>query len=290
MTRWYLTSLALALLLAGCGAKSSERGMQEAYKRAKEGNWEKVLELTAPRVRDVPGDMGAKALKSLALLHLKGKEDTVSMDEAVELMRQALDAYPKRYDYQFAYGWLLLNLERYEEALPHLREAYDLHIQVDKSKVIGQDVQGNIKYALALCYAKTRQYNEAIKYFGQAQKSSPHKNWPAIDANIGACYCCLGEDTKAVQWMDKAYYKALEENKKIGEDGKPMPPYPDMDIIAINQAVAHEYLGDDKNLTKDWYTYAEQLLREKLVVTQDIRERAKINNLLGTIAKRKTQL
>lgn len=295
----WMAAMAMFLLVAGCGPKSSERNLQEAYRKARVGDWEQVLALTAPRVKDVPNDIGAKALKSLALLNVK-RDDPESMEEAITLMRQAVSASPTRYDYQLAYGWLLLNLERYDEALQPLRAAYDLHIKVDKSKVIGQDVQGTIKYALAVCCMKNHLFDEAIKYFEQSLKSTPYNAWPSIYSNIGCCYVCKKDLQKAMEWMGKAYTKAQENSKIRGADGKLAGPYEDLDAIAVNMAVISDYLSFP-NLNRvnstlylgpsiQWYAYAESLLRQRLVASQDQEERASIQKQISTISIRRNGL
>ena len=294
MKKW-MAAMAMLLLVAGCGPKSSERNLQEAYRKARVGDWEQVLALTAPRVKDVPNDIGAKALKSLALLNVK-RDDAESMEEAVTLMRQAVNAYPTRYDYQLAYGWLLLNLERYDEALQPLRTAYDLHIKVDKSKVIGQDVQGTIKYALALCCMKNRLYDDAIKYFEQSLKSTPYSTWPSIYSNIGCCYACKSDFQKAMEWVSKSYTRAQENSKIRGTDGKLPGPYEDLDAIAVNMAVISDYLSFP-NFNRvnsalylgpsiQWYTYAESLLKNRLVDSQDPMERAAIQKQVSSLENR----
>ena len=294
MKKW-MAAMAMLLLVAGCSPKSSERNLQEAYRKARVGDWEQVLALTAPRVKDVPNDIGAKALKSLALLNVK-RDDTESMEEAVTLMRQAVNAYPTRYDYQLAYGWLLLNLERYDEALQPLRTAYDLHIKVDKSKVIGQDVQGTIKYALALCCMKNHLYDDAIKYFEQSLKSTPYSTWPSIYSNIGCCYACKSDFQKAMEWVSKSYTRAQENSKIRGTDGKLPGPYEDLDAIAVNMAVISDYLSFP-NFNRvnsalylgpsiQWYTYAESLLKNRLVDSQDPMERAAIQKQVSSLENR----
>ena len=294
MKKW-MAAMAMLLLVAGCGPKSSERNLQEAYRKARVGDWDQVLALTAPRVKDVPNDIGAKALKSLALLNVK-RDDAESMEEAVTLMRQAVNAYPTRYDYQLAYGWLLLNLERYDEALQPLRTAYDLHIKVDKSKVIGQDVQGTIKYALALCCMKNRLYDDAIKYFEQSLKSTPYSTWPSIYSNIGCCYACKSDFQKAMEWVSKSYTRAQENSKIRGTDGKLPGPYEDLDAIAVNMAVISDYLSFP-NFNRvnsalylgpsiQWYTYAESLLKNRLVDSQDPMERAAIQKQVSSLENR----
>ena len=298
MKKW-MAAMAMLLLVAGCSPKSSERNLQEAYRKARVGDWEQVLALTAPRVKDVPNDIGAKALKSLALLNVK-RDDAESMEEAVTLMRQAVNAYPTRYDYQLAYGWLLLNLERYDEALQPLRTAYDLHIKVDKSKVIGQDVQGTIKYALALCCMKNRLYDDAIKYFEQSLKSTPYSTWPSIYSNIGCCYACKSDFQKAMEWVSKSYTRAQENSKIRGTDGKLPGPYEDLDAIAVNMAVISDYLSFP-NFNRvnsalylgpsiQWYTYAESLLKNRLVDSQDPKERAAIQKQVSSLENRRNGL
>ena len=230
-----LLLIAMMAVVAGCSPKSSERNMIEAHRLAKAGEWRDVLDLTTQRVKDVPGDMNAKVLKALALMNVHSDNPDLR-EEAVDLMRQVTSANPDRYDYQLVYGWILLNYGRTSDALLPLKTAYDLHINnVDKNAVIGQDVQGTIKYALAVCHRKNKMYPEAIKFYEQALKSTPYSNWPSIYSDIGICYVLQKNYVKAMEWVNKARNLAAKVNSETDEK------YADLDILTLNMAIIRNW-------------------------------------------------
>lgn len=285
-----LLLIAMMAVVAGCSPKSSERNMIEAHRLAKAGEWQDVLDLTTQRVKDVPGDMNAKVLKALAIMNTNGDNSDLR-EEAVDLMRQATSTEPERYDYQLVYGWILLDYGRTSDALLPLKTAYDLHIkEVSKDAVIGQDVQGTIKYALAVCYRKNKMYPEAIKFYEQALKSTPYSNWPSIYSDIAICYVLQKNYAKAMEWCNKARNLAAKVNSETAEK------YPHTDLITLNLAIIHDYLSwpaNNKansaafvNASITWYRQAKKEFSQKYKETDDVAEKTDIQRKMLLIDKR----
>ena len=306
----------IAFFMYGCGFSDSAQSINDAYNAAKRGDWEKTKSIAEHRIKEVPTDIDAAALLSLALFYTE-RDNPESMNRANNYIRQAVTEKPDRYDLAFVYGWILLNTGHTPESKQPLQAAYDLHLNEKAS--IGQETQGTIKYALGLCCLRNNTFDDAERYLNQAIKSTPYSTWSRLYSDI-ACSLAYNQNYKeALGFLNRAITveksradlrkKKLAEleqlkannapedaRKKKQEEIDELAPDECMYIVFLNMAVVCDYLSyrafnpespeDFRAGTPTWYNYAKNAINAAKAKTNSAKEKADFNRLTAEIDRR----
>ena len=203
------------VLLGGCGDGGSGHALADALRMARRGDWADALPIAEKRVREVPTDSDAVAFLALCLFH--NGEGADSRNRAMNLMRQAADALPERYDIQYAYGVMLFEAKSYTDAMQPLKRAYELHLKEEHS--IPQETQGDVKYALGMCCLRNNKFADAAKYLEQAARSNPYAFWPDVQNDIAVSLFFQGKYLEAMNALDAAM-KLNAANARLAEKKK----------------------------------------------------------------------
>ena len=306
--------------MCGCGFTDSSQSINDAYNAARRGDWEKVKEITERRNKVVTADFDSFALLSLALFYTE-RDNPDSMERAQNLIRQAMDAKPERYDFALLYGFMLLNSGQVSKAKEQLLKAYNLHLNEKNS--IGQETQGTIKYALGLCCLRNRTYEDAEKYLSQAIKSTPYSTWSRVYSDIACSLVYRGKYTEALAFLNQAIaveqsraklrvrkMKELEtliasnaseaDIKKKQDEIDELAPDERMYVIFLNMSIVCDYLSykrynpdspeDFRDGVPAWYNYTKQLVNEAKAKTDSAKEKAELTRIVSEIDRRLAKL
>lgn len=306
----------MAFLMFGCGLSDSSQSMSDAYNAARSGDWEKAKGIAEHRIKEVPTDIDAAALLSLALFYTE-RDNPESMNRAMNYIRQAVTDKPDRYDLSLVYGWMLLNSGMNPEAKEPLQMAYDLHLNEKTS--IGQETQGTIKYALGICCLRNNTFDDAERYLTQALKSTPYSTWSRIYSDIGCSLAYRQDYKKALDFMNKAI--ALEKSraelrtrkiaeleqlkaknateisiKKKQEEVDELAPDDHMYIVYLNMTIICDYLSykeynpenpqEFRNGVPPWYSFVKKTINDAKSKTNSAREKAELTRLISDIDRR----
>ncbi|MBQ7650160.1 MAG: hypothetical protein IJS15_04330 [Victivallales bacterium] len=304
------------LMLSGCGLSNSSQNISEAYNAARKGDWEKAKGIAEHRIKEVPTDIDAAALLSLALFYTE-RDNPESMNRAMNYIRQAVTGRPERYDLALVYGWMLLNSGLNAEAKQPLQTAYDLHL--NEKAPIGQETQGTIKYALGICCLRNNTFDDAERYLTQALKSTPYSTWSRIYSDIGCSMAYRQDYAKAFEFMNKAI--ALEKSrgllrtqkiaeleqlkaknateasiKKKQKEIDELAPDEQMYVVYLNMTVICDYLSYRdynpenpevfRNGVPRWYIFVKNALNDAKAKTNSAKEKAEFTRLVSDIDRR----
>ncbi|MFA4944489.1 MAG: tetratricopeptide repeat protein [Lentisphaeria bacterium] len=106
------------LVVAGAGCKDNAARLREAAQDVTIGNWVKAEELTTKILKKEKANVPALILNGLALYHQN------RLEEAERRLAQAAELAPAEFAPQYFHGWILVRQERYADALPPLRQAF----------------------------------------------------------------------------------------------------------------------------------------------------------------------
>lgn len=292
----------VSLLWFGCGAGDTNNTMKLAVKAASTQQWKTVRELSEKRLRAVPTDNDAYVLLALSLFYTE-RDNPVSIDRAISCMRQVLTSETQRYDLHFIYGWILLNTGRYQEARIPLQAAYELHFK--EPHTMGQDSQGMVKYALGRCCMMNSLFDEALKYYEQAAKSTGLNDWVTLYNDMACCHAFLGDYISAMNSLNLAIEKERinkEASEKARKKDPKLPPYnnPYEYLLTVNTAVVCDYLSYPQinpgnaaaysAVRLGWYGKAEGLIAEVAKNSVNASQQQALHNILKQINLRKAAI
>ena len=307
MKNWLLLLCAVHLLWYGCGLGKAESIVKQANQAAKRKDWKTVQELAEKRVHSVPTDSEATVLLALALFYNE-PDKPASIDKAIDCMRQVLNAESKRYDLHFIYGWILLNtghinIRHIKEARIPLQTAYDIHLK--DTHAIGQDYQGLLKYALGRCCMLNGLYDDALKYYEQAAKSTGFNDWSTLYNDMAFCQTVLRNYSAAINNLNLANSKIEKAKVQAELERKRDPnalPYvnPYEYIPVLNTAIICDYLSypnynqfnvqDYAAVRVDWYEKAGAMVADAAQKSPNALQQQGLNNTLHKINLRKAAL
>lgn len=256
--------------LAGCGPVDVKREMKEAYAAARKGDWKSAMKKADRCLDEVPGDVNASAMKSVCLLNMQSSEPD-RLERALELARQATTAAPERYDLWLLRGTILMAMGHVSDARAPLQRAYELHMKPELAAGIGQEAQGTVKYMFGLCCMLNGSYEETLRYWKQAVKSTPFSNWPALYNDIAVISYNLGIAAGGkLQYLTDASVFANTAVKVISGNAKKSPELnpSELSFVYANVAVLCDVMSmpglnnprasDYEKVRGQWYAFARQ--------------------------------
>jgi tetratricopeptide (TPR) repeat protein len=215
--RFSLVLSAALICLCGCGGNDPDTLVRDAASAAAAGRWSQALELTGQALKNGNPPLNARILHGLSLHQMQESA------EAAEVLQKAANKAPEDFAAQFFCGYILCENQRYADALPYLRAAYDMRkdhpdlLVLLARACLRQNLSEGMRYlqalrrfprfrngpeiynGLAMLAFGEQNYLKAAEYYLQAHGNAPQN--PAILQNLAVLHDqYLGDPQKALKY------------------------------------------------------------------------------------------